>query len=481
MTSHNGWRSARGHIVFLLALVTAFAVVYGLEQWETGGAASEADGAATFAAWTPDPETPAFAPPFEPLDSARMEAARAAWAFFETNIQPETGLASTVANFPSTTLWDTGSFLLAAIAAERLDVIDRATFDEVVAPALDSLARMPLFDGRLPNKAYDTISLAMVNYVNEPTEEGIGWSALDIGRALVPLHVLMRDYPDHAEAVEAVLDHWDLGAAVAGGVMVGALPGEESYEIVQEGRLGYEQYAAKAFALFGLDVGEALRVETHLEWVDVYGIEVPSDARSYEELGAHTHTVSDPFLMVAFEFGQDARLADLAWRVYQAQERRFAETGLLTAVTEDHLDRAPYFVYSTVVGNGEPWAVLNSTGEPVDGFRILSTKAAIGWDALYRTPYTGQLMEAVADLRTPEGWGAGLYEEVAEPNDVLTANTNAVVLEALHWRAFGPMLRPEGLPKEQEPSPVGPALRANAEGGDLNPAGPALRETSDQE
>ena len=448
----NGWRNARGHIVFLLALVTAFAIVWWLEQWETGRAAQGA-----VAAWTPDPETPVPAPPLEPLTDGQMEAARAAWAYFEGNIQPETGLANTVAAFPSTTMWDTGSFLLAAVAAERLGVLDRAGFDGVVGPALDSLARMPLFDGRLPNKAYDTTSLVMVNYANEPTEEGIGWSALDIGRALVPLHLLLRDYPEHAEGVAAVLDHWDLGSAVQDGVMMGALPGEGGYELVQEGRLGYEQYAAKGFALFGLDVGEAQRVETHLGWVDVHGIEVPSDARNPEALGAHTHTVSDPYILAALEYGWDGRLAELAWRVYQAQERRHAETGLLTAVTEDHLDREPYFVYSTVVANGEPWAVLTDDGEPAEGFRTLSTKAALGWDALYGTDYTARLAQAVEGLRTEDGWGAGIYEEIEEPNDVLAANTNAVILQSLHWRAFGPMLWPEGLRDEERVAEAGEA------------------------
>lgn len=455
MGERNGWLTAREHIVFLLALITAFAVVYWLEQWETGG-----EGQGTVAAWAPDPETRMPAPPLETLTDEQIESARAAWAFFEGNIQPETGLANTVAAYPSTTLWDTGSFLLAAIAAERLGVLSRAEFDGVVEPALESLARMPLFDGRLPNKAYDTTSLAMVNYANEPTEEGIGWSALDIGRALVPLHVLLRSYPDHAEGVQRVLGHWDLGSAVQDGVMIGALPGEEGYQFVQEGRLGYEQYGAKAFALFGLDVGEALQVDTYLGWTDVYGIEVPFDARDPVELGAHSLTVSDPYILAALEYGWDARLADLAWRVYRAQERRHEETGLLTAVTEDHLDREPYFVYSTVVGNGEPWAVLTDAGEPAEGVRTLSTKAAIGWDALYATPYTAQLAEAVAGLRTSEGWGAGLYEEIEEPNDVLTANTNAVILESLHWRAFGPMLQPQGVaaPAPSEGS-AGPALR----------------------
>ncbi|TNC66584.1 DUF3131 domain-containing protein [Rubellimicrobium roseum] len=437
MTTRNGWRSARGHIVFLLALVTAFAIVYALEQWETGE-----DAAAS--AWVADPEALAPPPPYAALSAGQREDARAAWAYFLGNTQPDTGLVNTIAGYPATTMWDTGGFLLAAIAAERLSLLPRDEFDRRVGQALDSLARLPLYDGKLPNKSYDTRTLAMTDYANEPTETGIGWSALDIGRLLVPLHVLLTRYPGQAEGVQAVLAHWDLGAAVQDGRMVGALPLEdgEGHELVQEGRLGYEQYAARGFELFGFDMGEADRVEAQLDWAEVHGVEVPVDRRDPEAFGAHSHTLSEPYLLAALEYGWDTRLRDLAWRVYRAQERRFEDTGTLTAVTEDHLDRAPFFVFSSVVANGEPWAVLTDTGENVEAYRILSTKAALGWHALYRTGYTERLAGAVQDLRTPDGWQAGRYESLDEPDAALAANTNAVVLTALHYWAMGPMLHP---------------------------------------
>src|SRR3712207_2355100 len=134
--------------------------------------------------------------------------------------------------------------------------------------------------------------------------------------------------------------------------MLGALPKEGGgYDLVQEGRLGYEQYAARGFELVGFDTGEAARVEPQLDWTEVEGVEVPVDRRDPEEFGAHVHTLSEPYILAALEYGWDTRLKDLAWRVYQAQERRHASTGILTAVTEDHLDREPHFIFSTVVAN----------------------------------------------------------------------------------------------------------------------------------
>ena len=53
-------------------------------------------------------------------------------------------------------------------------------------------------------------------------------------------------------------------------------------------------------------------------------------------------------------------------------------------------------------------------------------------------------------LRSParaRAWPAGINEATGEPNFVLSANTNAVVLEAMHYIAFGPMLHPSEQPK----------------------------------
>ncbi|MFD1912647.1 DUF3131 domain-containing protein [Halodurantibacterium flavum] len=436
MTFRNGLLAARGHIVFLLGLLVAFGIIFTLETWdmEPGAPAREVVAAS--------PDIPA--PAHRPLTEEERAAAEMAWGYFAANIRPETGLADTVAGFPATTMWDTGSFLLGAIAAERLGVLPRAEFDAIVDRALASLASLQLYDDLLPNKSYDTLTLAMTDYANVPTETGIGWSALDIGRILIPFHALQQDYPDHAGAVQRVLDHWQVDAAVRDGVMVGAEPAEGGgHVLLQEGRVGYERYAAKGFALFGHDVHAAIRLDDTLRWQEVGGIDVPTDVRG-DAFGGHVYTVSDPYILDGIEFGWDTVTRELAWRVYSAQEARYRETGILTAVTEDHIDRAPYFVYSTVLGDGVPWAVLTDTGDDASGFRILSSKAAIGWHMLYQTDYTEMLAEAVTAEASAEGWATGPFEEIDEPNEARAANTNGVILTALHYRTFGPLLHPVG-------------------------------------
>ena len=48
----------------------------------------------------------------------------------------------------------------------------------------------------LPNKSYNTLTKEMSNYRNEKTERGLGWSAIDIGRLLAPLNIIVWNYPE---------------------------------------------------------------------------------------------------------------------------------------------------------------------------------------------------------------------------------------------------------------------------------------------
>ena len=40
-----------------------------------------------------------------------MAMARTAWKYFENNYQPDTGLVNAVNDYPSTTMWDTASYM----------------------------------------------------------------------------------------------------------------------------------------------------------------------------------------------------------------------------------------------------------------------------------------------------------------------------------------------------------------------------------
>lgn len=442
MTFRESLVKARSHIIFVLALLTVFPLIIFLERAESANMApARLDRTDRLIR---ESERIPLAP-HAPLRPDQLEWGRIAWRYFEINIEPTTGLANAADRYPSTTMWDTGSFLLGVISAYRIGLIDQAEFDARLGLALDSLARLPLFEEALPNKAYHTRTLQMVDYNNQPSQDGIGWSALDIARVLVPLAILQRDYPQHAPAVKRILQRWDLERMLRGGQLVGTTAAEGGTSLHQEGRVGYEEYAAKAMILVGFDAYQAWRTDDTVTFVTVDGVEVPLDDRSAETHGAPVFVTSEPYVLDGLEFGFDTRSRAFAEQVYRAQEARFEATGILTVVSEGHLDERPLFAYATVYGNGAPWAVLTVGGDRVDRLRTFNTRAAFGWDALLATAYTERLVRSAVELNNPSGgWLEGRYEATGKPNTSETANTNAIILESLHYRAFGPLFSPRG-------------------------------------
>jgi hypothetical protein len=459
-------------VAFLLGLALALTLAWGAKRLaaragEAGTAAAGMAGAAGAGAagggagplaarLKVSEEALPLRPVGQPLGARERRWAEAAWAYIRNNTQAETGLVNSVDGFPSTTLWDTGSALMGVLAAEDLGLIPAAEAEERLSRALDSLARLPQCEEGLPNKAYDTRTLAMVTYNNEPVQKCIGWSTIDVARVGVPFNVLAWRRPALTPKVRAVLSRWKLSAAAAGGYLQGSdRRPDGTLALVQEGRFGYEQYAARSLMTLGLPVGLAMDYDANAALTRVSGQAVAHDVRAPEQHGGTPNPVlSEPYVLEGVEFGLDAVTAPLARAVLQAQMNRARETGQLTAVSEDNLDRDPRFVYSTVWSGGKPWAVFTPDNTPAEDFRTLSSKAAIGWGVLFAGPYPDRLLAAVDTLVEPDkGVYAGRYEKTGEVNRVLTANTNGIVLEVLAYGVRGPWL----LGSRQEPGTGGSA------------------------
>jgi hypothetical protein len=371
-----------------------------------------------------------------------MRRSRAAWSYFERNTDPRTGLASTVKGHPATTLWDAGSQLLAILAAEDLGLLTERTASRRLERALASLARLPLCEGTLPSKVYDTRTLAMVTADLRPAPQGLGWSALDVARLAAPLTMVAWRHPELAAAARAAVSRWRLGVLTDGRSLHGTSRGADGALVRhQEGRLGYEQLAAKALLALGLPVTPVLDYAAHARTALVDGGPVPQDDRRPEDHGgARAPVLSEPWILDGLENGLDAVTLPSARSILAAQRRRAAATGRLTAVSEDHLDRAPWFVYSAVLDGDEVWSTRTADGAPAPGALTFSTKAAVGWGVLFAGAYPDRLLAAAAELVVPdEGLLAGRYDATGEPNRVLSLNTNAVVLEALAYRVRGPL------------------------------------------
>lgn len=376
----------------------------------------------------------------DPLSPEEEGYARTAWQYFKANYQPETGFANSTGGYPSGTLWDLGNYLMALNSARWLNIIPQSEFDQKMNKFLEGIGKIELFDGALPNKVYNAKTAQMVDYGNKPTPRGIGWSALDIGRMLAAFHVIRTCHPQYNDWLKGTVAKWQVAKSVKDEQLYGAMVKPDGKTmLVQEGRLGYEEYAVRGYELWGFKAPKALSFQP-FKFVDIYGIKIPVDVRDYQTTNANNYVVSESYILDGLEFGLQGEIGDYAARVLEVQKRRFQDTKQLTAVSEDNLDKAPYFIYNTVYSNGVNWAAITDENKPIPEFRSVSTKAAFGWRYLYpNNEYAKQVFDAVKDLKDPanNGFYAGIYEASKLPNKSLTGNTNGLILEILYYKARG--------------------------------------------
>ncbi|MEH2467984.1 DUF3131 domain-containing protein [Nostoc sp.] len=375
-----------------------------------------------------------------PLTPEEQTYARGAWQYFVKNYQPATGFTNSTGGYPSGTLWDMGNYLMALNAARSLNLTDQADFDARLNKFLTTLNSLKLFEDTLPNKVYNAATAQMVDYGNNPLERGIGWSALDVGRILAAFDVIRTCHPQYNDWLKGIVAKWQVARSLKDGQLFGAtvLPDNKTL-LVQEGRLGYEEYGARGYQLWGFSAPKAIAFEP-FNLVEINGVQIPVDTRDFKSTNANNYVVSESYILDGIEFGLQGELADFAARVLDVQKRRYDTTGQLTAVTEDNIDQAPYFLYNTVYANGANWATITDANQPYPQFRSISTKAAFGWRYLFPdNAYAQKVFDAVKDLRSPDdsGYYAGIYEESKQPNKALTGNTNGLILEILYYKAKG--------------------------------------------
>lgn len=361
------------------------------------------------------------------------EAAAIAWRYVSKHYVPATGLVAAVPNYDYATVWDLASSLAAIYCAGELNLIDRNEADARLQRALQTLAGYQLYKGAAYNKVYSVTSGSMVDRAERRSQSGYGWSTTDIGRLLVWLRILGTSRESLSKPAEAVAQRLKFDQLVGGGYLWGEdIDPRGAERRYQEGQMGYEQYAARGFELWGHPADKALDFDVNALPITVMGQPVVADLRQRDRL------TSDPFVLSGIELGWGPREAALARAVLAAQQERFRRTGIVTMAGEDALAEAPhfFFYYGVFANNREFGIDVQAPNTFVDGPRWISTKAAYGWHALVPSAYTRRAIQAVRPAAGANGWASGVYERGGSTN-VPNINTAAVVLEAALFERLG--------------------------------------------
>jgi ankyrin repeat protein len=390
------------------------------------------------------PTPPPAAPPPRPGDDAAVldDAARVAWSFAQAHYQPSTGLVGAVGRYPYATVWDIGSSLAVFYCAHELKLLGDAEYDHRLRRVLATLRKIPLFDGVSFNKSYNTRTGAMASHGGLPSKRGAGWSTTDLGRMLVWLKIVAQQ-PGYADDAAAIVKRVDAAKLIRDGYLRGATVDPRGLREYQEGRVGYEQYAAQGFAVWGLIAERALRFEENAIPITVMGKSLLADFR-----GEDRYT-SEPLILMGLELGWTPEAERLARELLAAQEERYRLTGRVTVVSEDAIGRPPhFFYYYCAYANGKEFGLdVQDIRAAVDAPRWVSTKAAFAWHALLPSDYTRRALATVARSRAAGGWGSGVYEDDGRSTGTANINTQAVVLEAALVKRTGrPLLAPAARP-----------------------------------
>jgi len=388
------------------------------------------------------------------LNEEEKKWAKTAWNYFKNNTQSQTGIVNAVDYYPSSTAWQMADYLAALVSAHELEVIGKEEFDQRLSQLLQFLNTMRLFQDKLPNKAYNTQTGAPVNYENKPDE--IGWSAIDIGRLLTWLAIAKCRYPTYGEYIDKVVLRWNFCDIVdKSGTLYSGVKTGDRIELYRERLAGYERYAARGFELWGFNVKSEPMAETAGK-VQIYGVDIPYDSLDQRDRGIFSPVSSLGFLLDGMEFNwdissdlkstdtrqTDSEMTKLAEDIYRVQEARYLKEGIFTARTDHQLPQAPFFVYDSIFAAGYPWNVISDDGRPQKDAALVATKAAFGMWVLWKTPYTDALIRSVCSLYDPErGWYEGRMEKTGGYLYVITAGTNAVVLETLFYKTSGKLLK----------------------------------------
>ncbi len=394
-----------------------------------------------------------------PLSPAQDREALAAWRYFRNGRVGGVGLVEAVAGGGFSTPSSMGDTLFAAVAARRLGVIEQQEFDAAVSGVVQFLSSMDLSRGGLPARVYDGRTGQFLTFPSDVTDPG--YSAVELGRLLGGLAALVEAYPGYRIYVGNALSRWNACAARdATGVLLRSTREGGGFVTQPDFGSGYYDYAAQAFRLWGVRAPSRAAAADDAS-LTTFGISfsIPLDPNHDEPL------FITPYALLGVETGfkapdgQPLSLeAERARAALEAQRRRSAETGVLTARSDFRRTTAPYEVVDTVISAGYPWSTTDRGGAVHADLALVSTRASLLSELLWPSAYTHRAADQVRRLYDADlGWYEGRYELTGGHEVARTSATNAAVLEALLYRNGGRILSGRELQVPAPPSRPGAA------------------------
>ncbi len=369
-----------------------------------------------------------------PLTSEETTFARTAWAYFKQHTNRASGFCPATDKGTQISPWEMGATLIAITCASRLRLISKRDAHARLTTCLGTIAALPLNRHHLPVHGYHHATLQPALASSHSSSKPGTAPVRQVMRLVSGLVITAHHTPDLAPEASMILNRWSLDHLIAAG-RFRPLSGYRSDQSAEY--LGYEQYAARIACLVGLSAQTALDLRPILSGHQHGDMLLPGDKRRG---GLWPPIItSDPFHLEAMEFGWRQDMLEIAASLFLAQKTRFEQTGHLTALTEITLDQPPGAAIQGILTGDQPFASCSPEGQDLAHLRCLATKAAFGWQALLPSPYAQKLLDAVSGSETGAGWQSGIYEKGGTRNTAIDLNTNAMILEALHYRGHGPL------------------------------------------
>ncbi len=387
--------------------------------------------------------------PSELADKEKAELlsdAALAWRYFDWGMQAFNGIAPGTSwmedgkqqGYPFSTMWDVASNIMATVSAKRLGLIDETAMAERAERILQFLGeesyryagvRLPPAERRLAKQA----------------GERKGFDSADTGRLLIALKVLDNE-TGGSLGIDKLVGKWGFHKILVKG---------EMHMISGKGRPislhdnSYANYVSNGYRLWGFDTKP------------VFGEQDPSrnmdDAvAAFDEMTRRGRIATEPHLTEEIELGGSPHGRLAADILFDAQLKRYRETGTLTATSEGPVGEPPYFTYQgyQITPTGGEFVVDAPTTKQAgqaakreERLRMVNSKASYLWYACRQSQYSDTLISFIREKGKLPGIGfaSGVGEISQSATGIADVNTNGIILEAISYimAERTPFLAPE--------------------------------------